>query len=661
LKRSNRDHRITYITFKNISIFLITVLFCIICSQSISASFLTNIPLNSWIYPEISRLNTLQAFIGNGSVALNTLPLTRIEIAYLLDTALFNIQKGKLVIKDSDLKAMEKLILEFQEELNSLNIKIISTSPEKISDIISDESSDAYLQGNLEYFIQQGIIKTSHLSCNIPSTQMTKKQMAILLDEIIYQLQTEQIKLSDLSENDMEKLEELIVELGDELSFQGLKIVKLNKTTIIMDSLKSSLEIKPYFTQRVDFKNPGNQLKSFSELGVKATAAISENSAFYFDYSLGMDMINDFTYLTNSEIKQAYINITIPSFEIATPGDSVIFPSLSNLDFPSLDLQIGRDSMRWGPAYTDSLILSDNPLPFDMLKYSGAIDLSDFGGGQGSLNFIKFFSLLNPLSGIERYFSGQRLEYKATPTLTLGVSETAVISHDSSILFMNPLPFLPPYYLTRLLADMLDQPSEINSNASIDIKWNFHSGITIYGEYMVDDFILTPETNPFPNRTGFLAGAYFVNPLEFEDTDFRMEYTHINNYVYFPRHPWQDYLYEDEFIGNPLGPDADQFYLELSHQLTDELNLSLSYTGQRHGEGQSGDPLPSDPVIANENIFLSGIIEKSQAYQAEISYNISPTWELSASATMENIQNKDNMIGESENSTSVQLELSYEF
>jgi predicted porin len=74
-----------------------------------------------------------------------------------------------------------------------------------------------------------------------------------------------------------------------------------------------------------------------------------------------------------------------------------------------------------------------------------------------------------------------------------------------------------------------------------------------------------------------------------------------------------------------------------------------------------GIPLPSDPIIANENIFLSGIIEKQQAYQAEISYTISPQWELSASATLENIKNKDNTIGENENNTSFQLELNYEW
>jgi len=652
--KKNREQR----TVPCSRLILIITIISIILAQPISAAPLTYIPLDSWVYPEISRLETLRAFDGNDTVATNTLPLTRIEIAYLIDTALSNIQKGKMEFKDSDLILMEKLVLEFQEELTSIDVKILSINFDTTTAI---PPSDNWLYEYLSYFAQQENFFSSNLSLSLLGPQMSRKDMAILLDEIIYQVQTEQVPISILTDQDIEKLETLIIELDDELSFQGLKIVRLNKATIMLDNLKSTLKFNPYFTQRIDFHNPGSHLKLFSELGIKASATISENSAFYFDYSFGIDYINHFTSLTNSKINQAYISTSLPSFELAIPNNTTLFPSLSNIDFPSLKLQIGRDAMRWGPAHQGSLILSDNPPPFDMIKYSGTVDLSDFGEGYGNLNFTKFFSLLDPLEGENRYFSGQRLEYKPMPSLTLGLSETAIISYNSSLLFFNPLPFIPPYYLIRWIADLINQPSEINSYVGIDMELNFHPGIKLYGEYMIDDFILTPDTNPFPNRTGFLAGAYFADPLKTGDTDFRIEYTHINNYVYYPTHPWQDYLYQGEYIGSPLGPDTDQFYLELTHRLSDEFDISLSYNHQRHGEGQVGIPLPSDPIIANENIFLSGIIEKQQAYQAEISYTISPQWELSASATLENIKNKDNTIGENENNTSFQLELNYEW
>ena len=656
MKKGNK-----FILYKLRILFIIsiTIIIFTILTPSILASPINYVPLNDWVYPAISRLETLRAFDGNDTVATNTLPLTRIEVAYLIDTSLSNIQKGKMELKDPDLILMEKLVLEFQYELTSIDVKIISIN----SDTTTPPPSDNWLYESLNYFAQQENFFSSNLSLSLLSPQMSRKDMAILLDEIIYQIQTEQVPISILTDQDIEKLEALIIELDDELSFQGLKIVRLNKTTIILDNLKSTLKFNPYFTQRVDFHNPGNHSKLSSELGVKASATISENSAFYFDYSFGIDSINPFTSLTNSKINQAYITTSLPSFEIPTPNNTALFPSLNNIDFPSLKLQIGRDSMRWGPAYQGSLILSDNAPAFDMLKYSGTIDLDGLIEGLGKVHFTKFFSLLDTLYEHDRFFLGQRLEYKPTDTLTIGLSETAVISRDpsiSTILFYNPLPFIPPYVITRIIANKFGISSVINSYVGIDAELNFQPGIKLYGELMLDDLHFKPEYL-YPNRTGFLAGAYFADPLDTGNTDFRIEYTHMNNYVYYHTKSWQDYLYQGEYIGNPLGPDADQIYLEVNHRLSDKFNLSLSYNHERHGEGQVETVFPSDPVVANENIFLSGIIEKQQAYQAEVSYTMSPQWELSAGVTLENIENKDNTIGENEKNTYFQLELDYEF
>ncbi|MHC2995258.1 MAG: hypothetical protein IBV53_07150 [Candidatus Atribacteria bacterium] len=652
--------------FNTILLVLITIIiFFIVSTKTVLASPLINVPLDSWVYPAISRLETLQAFEGNDHIATNTTPLTRLEIAFLIDTALSNIQRGKLELNQQNLSLMDKLVQEFQDELAFIGVKIIPLDLNSSAQELLRDFSPLWLYESLKYFEERNILKTP--SSSLLNPQMSRKDMALLVDEIIYQLQTEQIQIINLTEEDLEKLEALLIELDDELSAQGLKIVRLNKTTVILDNLQSTLKINPYFTQKADLFYQDKDIEDlktlnlFSEIGVKVSATISENSAFYLDYYV------DFNYFSGegeldfleTQLKQAYIKLQLPSFEIPTPTNTPIFPSLSNIEFPALDLLLGRDYMRWGPGYQGSLILSDNSSAFDMLKYSGTIDLNDFGEGYGKINFTKFFSLLDPLDEQNRYLLGQRLEFKPIPILTLGLSETAIISQDSSILFFNPLPFIPPYYATWWIANMFD-PQEVNCNVALDAEINLTQKIKLYGELMADDIIFFPE-ELFPSRIGFLTGAYFADPLGSGNTDFRIEYTHINNYVYFPAHSWQDYLYQGEYIGHPLGPDADQLYLGLTHRLSDKFNLSLSYNQERHGEGQTGIPLPSDPVIANENIFLSGIIEKKQAYQAEVSYTISPQWEFSAGVTWESIKNKDNNMGVNEKNTYFQMELNYQW
>ena len=545
---------------KTILLVLIAIIiFFIIPTKIVLASPLPliNVPLDSWVYPAISRLETLQAFEGNSTIALNTTPLTRLEIASLVDTALSNLQKGKVELKQADLLLMEKLVKEFQKELSALDLD--NLNPE------------------------------------------------------------------------------------------------------------STLKMEPYFTQKMNLFYPENinleKLNLLSELGAKISTTISENSVFYLNALAHTDYdwtsnIQEEEILFQAQIKQAYINLNLPSFKITIPDNVFFLPN--SIGISDFCLLVGRDYMRWGPGYQGSLMLSDNSPAFDMFKYSGIIDLNNSGESLGKISFTKFFSLLDTLEEQNRYFLGQRLEIKPVPTLTLGVSETTIISEDSSILFYNPIPFIPPYYATWWIAGMFE-PQEVNCNVALDAEINLTQKIKLYGEWMADDFIFTPWDNPFPNRTGFLAGAYFADPLGNGNTDFRIEYTHINNFVYFPTHPWQDYLYQGEYIGHPLGPDADQLYLELTHNLSDRLNLSLSYNQERHGEGQTGMPLPSDSVIANENIFLSGIIEKQQAYQAELFYTMSPQWEFSVGLIWENIKNKDNNIGVDEKNTYLQMELEYQW
>jgi len=557
LKKCDKKFIFNPYPFKTILILIAVIVFFIVPTKISSANPSINVPLDSWVYPAISRLETLQAFEGNSTIALNTTPLTRFEVASLIDTALSNLQKRKVEFKGADLLLMDRLVKEFQTELSTLDLDNLNP--------------------------------------------------------------------------------------------------------------KSTLKIEPYFTQKINLFYPENinleKLNLLSELGAKISATISENSAFYLNTLAHTDYdwtsnIQEEEILFQAQIKQAYINLNLPSFKIAISDNVSFLPD--NIGISDFYLLLGRDYMRWGPGYQGSLMLSDNSPAFDMLRYSGTIDLNDSGESMAKINFTKFFSLLDTLDGQNRYFSGQRLEYKPFNALTLGLSETVIISKYSSILFYNPIPFIPPYYATWWIAGMFE-PQEVNCNVALDAEINLTQKIKLYGEWMADDFIFHPDVNPYPNRTGFLAGAYFADPFDSGNTDFQIEYAHINNYVYFPRHSWQDYLYQGEYIGHSLGPDADQLYLELTHHLSDRLNLSLSYNQERHGEGQIGIPLPSDPIIANENIFLSGIIEKQQAYQAQLSYAISPQWEISAGITWENIKNKDNNIGVDEKNTYLQMELNYQF
>ncbi|GAI97426.1 unnamed protein product, partial [marine sediment metagenome] len=261
---------------------------------------------------------------------------------------------------------------------------------------------------------------------------LTRFEIASLINMALSNLQKGKVELKQV---DLLLIEKFAKEFQAELSVLALD--NLNP--------ESTLKIEPYFTQKIDLFYPENinleKLNLLSELGAKISTPISENSFFYLDALAHTEGDPPF----QAQIKQASINLNLPSFKIAISDNVSFLPD--NMGISDFCLLVGRDHMRWGPGYQDSLVLSDNSPVFDMFKYSGTIDLNNSGKSMAKISFTKFFSLLDTLDEQNRYFSGQRLEYKPTPTLTLGLTETAIISYNSSLLFLNPLPFIPPYYI----------------------------------------------------------------------------------------------------------------------------------------------------------------------------------------------------------------------
>jgi len=234
-KEKNREQRMAI----TIAIFIVFVFIFTPAVWVSSASPLIEVPLDSWVYSAISRLETLRAFDSNTTIPTNTLPLSRIEVADLIDTTLFHLQRGTIELKARDLALVEKLVLEFEEELASLGVKVITESADESSSNSGYSynsnsssgsssfplpSSEAWLYEFLNYFAQPGNVFSSTLSSDSSDSsdslnpEMSRKEMAILLDKMIYQLQTEQIPLSSLTDEDLEKLETLILELRAELS-----------------------------------------------------------------------------------------------------------------------------------------------------------------------------------------------------------------------------------------------------------------------------------------------------------------------------------------------------------------------------------------------------------------------------------------------------------
>jgi len=663
-----------------ITIFFLFILFCfsfsvqfvaITAPGSSNLSPIINVPLDSWIYTELAKMEYLNLFRGEDTVALNTRPLTRLEVARLINQALISFERGKIDLDETQLIHLEKLVMEFEEELSSQGVKIISkekTNQEILHDYQGEKMAECF-----NYFIQKGYLPHHDRELEFP---IPRRILAEMVSQMILALQNGHLKDVELTEQEMDCLDYLVTELKDDLASYGIKVVYLNKSEAILNRIQDSISVSGYLNQKLHFKGQDyNPITNSSatkinqglydlKFGTIISGEIWENTAFLADLSVDIqvfDIRNIQFSPVELNLNKAYLKFKTDASQLSISDNIPVLASLDGFEIPAITWQIGRDEMKWGPGYSGSLILSNQTKPLDMISYSGNFDLEQLIGNWGNLHFSKLFSLLDE----NRLLLGQRFEYSPDTPWRIGFSETSIAVRDCGILYFNPIPFPLSNYLIQQIysnfPDISEKENNINYNIGLDLQYQFDNGTKIYGEVMFDDFIFYQQVNPAPSRYGFSIGSHIPDIMDHAKTDLIIEYTRINNYVYHPREEWQNYLYQGEYLGHPLGPDADQIVVGICHELNEDTLLQLNYINERHGEGQFGISLPSDPDIANENIFLSGTVQKSNEFLANLKYDISEQWILSLSGSYKYISNQDNQLNEDQGQLSIIAEIKYEF
>lgn len=245
---------------------------------------------------------------------------------------------------------------------------------------------------------------------------------------------------------------------------------------------------------------------------------------------------------------------------------------------------VGREHLNWGPAYSGSLILSDNSPGFIQAR---GIKEVDFGKFLGRVKITQFAGTFED-DDKTLYLFGRRYEKKISNRLYAGISEAAKTS-----VAPNPLILVTPFYLYQHLFNHIDE--EFNAIYGADLSYLAPSGMQVYGELAIDDFP-SPEIIGAdwkgPRKEGYTLGIYF--PKVFKSnrySSFRAEYIYINQRIYEATRtnlPELAYTHDGEIIGHPIGPNSNALYLRGEHYITDKLSVIGEYFNQR--QTSPGDP-----------------------------------------------------------------------
>ena len=279
-----------------------------------------------------------------------------------------------------------------------------------------------------------------------------------------------------------------------------------------------------------------------------------------------------------------------------------------------LQIQVGRRWRRWGPGWSGSLVLDAAHPPAD------GFDLS-YTAHRWSARFS--FEQVDDFEGndqagddkLARYLSSHRLDLQPFHQLRLGMTETALIASDGP----PPLWALNPLMPWALIQQESGSP-HVTANIfwALDTVWNPYSTVSLYGQFLLDDFQIDSEDrDTYPDQLGWLAGLLWrssppnpagssigVNKAVF---NLGLEYTRLSTWTYVHRDIPVRYQAWGAPLGHPTGPDSEAitgFWEWLSpHRRLRILLLARRYLKghidldtDEESTGQVDLPFPSPPV-----------------------------------------------------------------
>ena len=291
-----------------------------------------------------------------------------------------------------------------------------------------------------------------------------------------------------------------------------------------------------------------------------------------------------------------------------------------------INIEIGKDEIAWGPGYRGNPAISSNMLPENMIRFN--------------LRFkrFKFTSLHSFLSSSlgSKYLAAHRLDILIKPGIVFGAGETVIYGNRNvELAYLNPI--MPYHVAEHHLGD------KDNNNLFFDLNVTLIPCVKAYAELFVDD--MNSSKNPFKyfgTKLGFLAGAHWVNPLGLDNSDFRLEYTRIDPYVYTHWDSMNIYTNYDNVIGNWMGPDADDLFVQFGINFHRDVRLECFYEKIRSGEGEANTK--TRPFEGDRKIFLEGVVESRQLLGFKLRNQIRRDIFLSLSYTFSNTKNTGHIL-----------------
>ncbi len=217
-----------------------------------------------------------------------------------------------------------------------------------------------------------------------------------------------------------------------------------------------------------------------------------------------------------------------------------------------IDFQLGYDKNFIGNGYR-SLFLSDWGNSYLFAKINTRI---------WKLNYQNIFMELMPQfkkSGDNliprKYAAMHHLSMNVTKWLNVGLFEGVIFGRQDHFDFQ----YLNPIIFYRHVEGTVGSPD--NAVAGLDFKANIAHRVQVYGQLLLDEFILKEvKNNPtsWVNKFGIQAGVKYIDAFGIKNLDLQLETNRVRPFTYSHNDTIANYTHYNQVLAHPLGANFQE-------------------------------------------------------------------------------------------------------
>ena len=234
----------------------------------------------------------------------------------------------------------------------------------------------------------------------------------------------------------------------------------------------------------------------------------------------------------------------------STAGGYDFFSARGYLNYAAtrhISVQLGHDRVFVGNGYR-SLILSDFAPPMFFLKLNTQV--WKFRYQNLFTELTANYGRANQVFG-KKYMAQHHLSFAVTPRLSVGLSEMIIFGKRTGGF---ELQYLNPVIFYRSIEQSVG--SRDNSLVGADVKWNVVDRVQLYGQLLLDEFLLKEiqaRKGWWANKQAVQVGAKYVDVAGISNLDLQAEFNFIRPFTYQHQDSLTNYQHYQQPLAHPIG------------------------------------------------------------------------------------------------------------